>query len=433
MNPCLRLAATGLLLAASLGVSASTVRAADAPRLPSEELLTNPRAANHRFDDFNNSFEERRAEVNEKVGRLRRNLAARRLDGVVITTERNFGWVTGGGKDHVVWAQRESPVTLFITLDKQYLIANNIEGPRVMTEELDGLGYQWEKYDWWEKETKPLAALLKGKKVAFDNPATAISYEAKPAESVFDFQEVYYPVTQGELKKYRWLGRKTSEVLEQVAPLVRPGMSERDVQALLAREFWYWDIFPTVMLTAVDERAMIYRQPVVQGANLKRYCSLSVCARRWGLVVAATRVLHFGEPPASLAKAWSQGPQLCAAMWSATRPGKTLGDVIDAARDTYGKIGFPNEWKLNHQGGMILGLERLYAVPPGDKTKIIPGMVLAWSPTLQGARFEDTVVVRDDGTLENLTAAIKWPTTEVKTGTATYKVPGLMIRPEPRE
>ena len=63
-----------------------------------------------------------------------------------------------------------------------------------------------------------------------------------------------------------------------------------------------------------------------------------------------------------------------------------------------------------------------------------PGMVLAWNPTLQGTKFEDTVVVKQDGTLENLTLpnSSKWPTTDVKVGAVTYKVPTVMVRPLPK-
>ena len=55
-------------------------------------------------------------------------------------------------------------------------------------------------------------------------------------------------------------------------------------------------------------------------------------------------------------------------------------------------------------------------------------MVLSWNPTVQGAKFEDTVVVRKDGTLENLTPALKWPTVTVEHDGASFKVPGLLVR-----
>ena len=428
MKTCSFLCVAGLVL----GLCAhGPAQAADPPLLPSDDLFSNPRRSFHRFDDFVYTASERKTEAAEKVARVRKLLSERKLHGIVIATERNLNWLTAGGKDNVVWTQRETPVKLLVTADKLTLIADNIEGPRMVTEELEGLGYEWVRYMWHGSDSEALGPLIRGKKVAFDTPAAAAAYKADPATAVIDFQPVYYPVTRGELKKYRWLGRKTCEVLEQIAQAVRPGMTERDVQYLLAREFWYWDIVPTVLLTAVDDRFKLYRHPVVVGAELKRYVALNVCTRRWGLVISTTRMVHFGDPDPALAKAWEDGPKVHAAMWAASKPGRTLGDVIAAAQKSYAEMGFPDEWKLHHQGGMILALERLYLVPPGDRTKIIPGMVLAWNPTVQGTKFEDTMVVREDGTLENLTPAIKWPVVIVKVGDTTYKVPGLLVRPVP--
>jgi antitoxin VapB len=205
-------------------------------------------------------------------------------------------------------------------------------------------------------------------------------------------------------------------------------MSERDVQYLLARECWYWDIVPTVILTSADERFRTYRHPVVQGETIKNYVALNVCTRRWGLVISATRMLYFGDVDPKLDKAWKLGPKVVAGMWAATRPGKKLGDVVDAARRAYSEIGYPEEWKLHHQGGMILTKERLDLATADDKTPIVPGMVLAWNPTVQGSKFEDTVVVKKDGTLENLTPCLKWPTVEVEADGQKFKVPALLVK-----
>lgn len=405
-------------------------RAADAPRLPSEDLLANPLKASHRFDEFVYPAAERKAEADEKVSRVRKELAARKLDGVVLATERNLNWLTAGGKDNVVWAQRETAIKLLVTPEKLYLIADNIEGPRVMTEELTGLGYEWVRYSWYAKEADALLPLIKGKKIAFDLPAATATYQKDATASTIDLQDVYFPVTAGELKKYRWLGRKTADVIEQVAQMVRPGMTERDVQYLLARELWYWDIYPTVLLTAADDRLLTYRHPIVAGKTLQNLIALNVCARRWGLVVSTTRIVHFGEPDAALKKAWREGPQVIAAMWAASKPGNSLGSVVRTAQKAYSAIGVKDEWKLHHQGGPILTLERLFLVMPDDKTPIKPGMVLAWNPTVQGSKFEDTVVVKPDGTLENLTASKNWPTTRVTSEGASFDVPVLLVRPK---
>ena len=367
-----------------LGLTFSAARA-DAPQLPSDRLFTHPTEAAHRFDDFTVSANDRRIESAEKLTRVRKLLANRRLDGVVIATERNFDWITAGGKDSVSWAQRESPVKLLITADRLYLIANNIEGPRVQDEELAGLGYELVEYPWHSSEAEVLLPQLKGKKVAFDSEAAAVAARRDPVKDLLDFQELYFPLTSGEMKKYRWLGRKTVEELQEVAQVIRPGMTEKDVQYLLARELWYWDIFPTVILSAVDDRIRAYRHPVVQGATLNHYVALNVCTRKWGLVVSTTRMVYFGEPDAKLPRAWQEGAKVIASMWDASQPGHTLGDVVNSARSAYEKAGFPEEWNRHHQGGPIFTLERLSRPSQGDKTVIRPGMEIAWNPTLQGS------------------------------------------------
>jgi Xaa-Pro dipeptidase len=431
------------VLAASIGLAQEREpergagRRAAGSRLASEELFTNQEKASHRFDDFTYTADERREEAAEKLSRLRAALAAKKLDGVLIATHRNFEWITGGARDTVVWAERESPVKLLITSDKKYLIANSIEGPRVMAEELTGLGYDWQRFNWYGSEREIIDELLnktlKGRKIAFDLPSVALEYAPKEVSSrVFDFAEVYWPLTSGELRKYHWLGRHVSEVVEQVAGAVKPGMTERDVQYLLERELWYWDIFPTVVLSAADERFTVYRHPVIIGDPIRNLIALNVCGRRWGMVVSMTRVVHFGTPDEKLAKAWAAGATVCGAMWDATKPGRTLGDVLEAAQDAYKGAGYPDEWKLHHQGGPILTLERLFLVKPDDKTPIVPGMALAWNPTLQGSKFEDTVVVKQDGTLDVITAPINWPTVPVKVGFNAYAVPTLMVRPVPK-
>jgi hypothetical protein len=171
MNRLLRSCTAAALLAALAGPAP----AADVPpRLPSDDLLANPVRAAHRFDSFVYTAAERRQEAAEKVTRLRKALADRKLDGVVIATERNLNWLTAGGKDNVVWAQRETPVRLLVTADRLYLIADNIEGPRMMTEELGGLGYEWVKYEWYEKEAEALAPLLRRGRIAFDHGRSTI-------------------------------------------------------------------------------------------------------------------------------------------------------------------------------------------------------------------------------------------------------------------
>src|SRR3954447_5230227 len=165
------LVAAAVLAAGFLGARsapAADAPPAPAPGLPSDQLLTSPGSAAHRFDEFLYPMAERLKEAGEKLVRVRKWMAAKQVGGIVISTERNFDWITAGGKDNVVWAQRESPVKILIAPDRLYLIADNIDGPRVTTEELDGLGYDWVRYPWYGKEADALRPLIKGKKILFD-------------------------------------------------------------------------------------------------------------------------------------------------------------------------------------------------------------------------------------------------------------------------
>jgi antitoxin VapB len=86
-----------------------------------------------------------------------------------------------------------------------------------------------------------------------------------------------------------------------------------------------------------------------------------------------------------------------AEMVDATREGATLGSVFAAAQRTYKAVGFPDEWRLHHQGGSIgYGARERIAVP-GDSTSIRAGMAFAWNPSITGAKVETTFILDEGG------------------------------------
>ena len=44
---------------------------------------------------------------------------------------------------------------------------------------------------------------------------------------------------------------------------------------------------------------------------------------------------------------------------------------------------------------------------PGDRTRIEPGMALAWNPSISGAKREETLLVQPEGGVESLVAVRK--------------------------
>lgn len=394
-------------------------------RLPSDDLFRRPEVAAARFDDFVMEPTARKAEVDEKVQRVRTFLAAKGLDGLLLAKETTFSWITGGGEDFIVHSIDEAQVKVLVSKGAVTLITNNIEARRLVEEVVGGLGFTVEEFKYYEPEAE--AALIA--KYCPD-PEKVVTDATVPGEMLAldtkDLLGLVFPLTSHEEEKYRWLGRKCVEVLEAVAEVVRPGMSEYDIQYLLARELWYWDIFPTVNLASVDQRVLTYKHPFPEGAELERYVNLNICARRWGMIISTSRLMHFGPPDDELAKVFAAGGKVMASMLHATRPGNTFRQVLQANEEAYAAEGYSGEWQRHLQGGPILTGERITLLRNLPDAEIKLGMALAYNPTCQGSKHEDTFLVTEEG-LEILTPCISWPTRRYVIDGKEYEVPDLKI------
>jgi antitoxin VapB len=91
-----------------------------------------------------------------------------------------------------------------------------------------------------------------------------------------------------------------------------------------------------------------------------------------------------------------------------TQPGWTLGEVFEVTQGAYAKTGYPDEWRLHHQGGPAGFEPREYVAVPGSSDLVSVGQVYAWNPSITGAKSEDTILVGEDGN-EVLTTIPDWP------------------------
>ncbi len=96
--------------------------------------------------------------------------------------------------------------------------------------------------------------------------------------------------------------------------------------------------------------------------------------------------------------------QVHAAMLDASRPGTTLGEVSAAAQRAYGEQGFPGEWQLHHEGGPTGYEPREIRATPDSTSPLEAPQLVAWNPTIGGAKSEETALVTTDG-VELLTAS----------------------------
>ena len=152
---------------------------------------------------------------------------------------------------------------------------------------------------------------------------------------------------------------------------------------------------------------------------------LILCGRRWGLVCSLTRLVYFGHLPAELHSKSLATAKIDATVISETRPGSTLGEIFARIQTAYAEAGYPDEWKLHHQGGPAGYEPREYIATPDGLDLVQPGQVYAWNPSITGTKSEDTILVGEAGN-EVLTHIPGWPVLTVKVGEKQVERPAIL-------
>jgi Xaa-Pro aminopeptidase len=175
-------------------------------------------------------------------------------------------------------------------------------------------------------------------------------------------------------------------------------MDEHEAAAALASACRRRGLTATVLLAAADERIALHRHPVPVGARIERRAMLVASAERGGLYANLTRIVELDEPDPELARRLGACNEILARMRDeATRPGRTVAEAFADCARFYAVAGFPDEWRLHHQGGLTGYGSREEIATPASSHVIEPGQAFAWNPSITGAKAEETFVLTDDG------------------------------------
>lgn len=345
-------------------------------------------------------------EFDRRQERIQGFLAEHNLEALLLQRVSSFAWATCGAASYVNTATTFGEAALIITPTDRFLVTNNIEATRLEQEEkLVEQGWEFHVAPWHEAH-KTVAELTLGLELGADMVyAGATDLSAQLAR-------VRANMTSEEVERFRILGRSCAEAMDSAIRAVRPGHTEYEIAALLAREAEGRGAQPIVNLIATDERIFSFRHPLPTEKKLDRYAMLVLCGRRWGLVCSITRLVHFGPLPDDLRRKMQAVAQVDATFMAATRPGRTLGQVFEQAQAAYAETGFADEWRLHHQGGPAGYEPREFVATPGSSDLVAVGQVYAWNPSITGAKSEDTIVV-GKGSCQVLTTISDWPMVSV--------------------
>lgn len=348
-------------------------------------------------------------EIAEKERRVREFISAQGLSALVLTTQANFAWFTCGGDSHVAYGTDMGSVSAVISPDAKYIICDNIEAPRILEEELAGQGFEFRVYSWWHSSpADEIAALVTGP-VGADTPIAGTTLVAGA------IPPLRYSLTDSEVARYRWLGKATGECLSETAREIRPGLTEHQIAAVLGEKLIARGIIPNLILIAADERIARFRHPIPTDRVLDRYAMLVAGAKKWGLVVSATRIVHFGQIPCDLRAKHEAVMAVDAEFIARTRPGTSVDFIFRKGMEAYERTGFAGEWQSHHQGGATGYAGRDYRARQGIKETVQQNQAFAWNPSIIGTKCEDTVIALPDRT-EIISAYGDWPMRQIEVG-----------------
>jgi antitoxin VapB len=332
--------------------------------------------------------------------RLIELMERRRLGAVLLRRPANFAWYTGGGNSRVEYAAAEGVADVVVTRTADYVLASAIEAPRMRDEEVPGM--EVVEYPWHEGPDAALRELVGSVEVGAD---VALLGTADVGDDVAAMRRVLDP---DAIARLRAIGADLGAALAEAAAELSVGMSEHDAAAAIAASCRARALVPTVLLAAADARIRRYRHPLPTDALLDRRVMLVASAQRGGLYANLTQIASFEQPDPETERRQAACDEILQRMRAeATRPGRTLAEAFADCRRFYADVGFADEWRLHHQGGITGYASREVIATPHTDVPIETGQAFAWNPSITGAKAEETFVLTDAGAVVIAGAAVR--------------------------
>jgi Xaa-Pro aminopeptidase len=344
-------------------------------------------------------------EIQIKLQRLGQWLSQNNLDGVLLTTRANFAWITGGRDNHIPSASESGVASILATPDKLICLTNHIESPRFRTEELVGTDIEVVDFPWWngQEAHETVAEVIAGRRIASDTGSFGLP--SLPG----GFTQLRWSLTDLEIQRYRYCGQLAAASLESVCRQVQVGDTEFDIAARMEFECQRTGANPCVVLVSTDRRVFEYRHPIPTSRKLEKYAMLVICAEYRGLIANCTRFVHFGPLSDELKQKQRAVCNVDTAVNLATKVGRGLNEIFTDLQAAYAENGYPDEWKLHHQGGSTGYAGREMMGTPFAQAKVLPNQAFAWNPSIAGTKCEDTILATENG-IEFITSpGDNWP------------------------
>lgn len=349
-------------------------------------------------------------EVSRKLELIREALTETGATGVRLKGTDWFAWATAGASNTVLLTAETGVAEVLVTVRDAWVLTDEIEAQRLGDEELS-VDFKLYVNPWADAAAREsfVRDVTNEGKVISDLPIPHV--EKRLPASLQLHKRV---MMSSELERYREVGRKASEAMTEVLSKAQPTWTEYQLAGAGAEALWTRGLHPALTLVAGERRLPLYRHATATGEAIGRQAMLVFCARGYGLYANLTRFVSFDSLRDERAQLHRHVREIEAEALNLCKPGTCLDAVYHALAQAYEQHGFSNAIREHHQGGTTGYLAREIVANPTTSDTLVEGVPVAWNPSLVGAKIEDTFVILQDGTLENLTFDPNWPSVEVE-------------------
>ncbi|MCM8804637.1 MAG: M24 family metallopeptidase [Candidatus Omnitrophica bacterium] len=358
-------------------------------------------------------------EIEIKFERVKKLIEEKKVNGILINKVSNFAWFTGGKINYVALNTEFGVCKLLITKEKIFYLTNNIEESRLSEEELENFGFEPIVEKWYEEKLdEKIKKIVSGK----------IGSDILSQDYIFlNIENLHFPLLKEEIERYKKLGKETTEIMTKICKEIKPEDREIEIAGKLSENLWRRNIIPIVILIASDDRIEKYRHPIPKDKKIKKYVMVILCARRDGLIVSLTRLVHFGKLSEELNKKHLAVCKIDATLINSTRKYKKVGEVFMEGVKMYENLGYKNEWQKHHQGGPTGYLTRYFKAKKEIKEIITENQAYAWNPSITGTKSEDTIITTESQPII-LTEDKNWPLLKIEIDGNEINRPAILVK-----
>ncbi len=365
----------------------------------------------------------RHNEVLDKITRVREIIESESLSGILITQQSNVCWLTAGANNHVLFDYQDSLIGILVTPNDTLVIAENGDHDRIMAEEFSHCPFEHRRIYWPSGGIGIEVSKLVRGKVGVDAAVHGIEDQVSIDGHLMQYRSVF---TDSEIQRLKAYGKEAAEIITHVAKKTKPGVSERQIAAMLSEEFVLNGFNVSVILIGGDERSLNFRHQVVTDYEIKKHCCLCGVGKKGGLAFPINRVVSFGQPPKELVENQTKIETVYVFLNSLAIVGNTLESIYRKLPDIYGSLDLDsNEWERHTQGGTMGYHPRELTVSDTVKYTLSEHNVIGWNPSLPGVMAEDVYLLKSDG-LEYITYDSSFPHRELSANGLTQVRPSIL-------